>query len=83
MIIFHFVSHSYTFGSLSIDIVGATAKIVGSDTLAGSVARLDACVRNFKSFTSCSHVEAIEAASLHPVCISPSHAHYACACVPH
>lgn len=56
----------YTMGSLQIDIVGPTAKIVGSDTLAGSVARLDSCVRNFHSFTSCSIVEAVEAASLHP-----------------
>jgi N-acetylglucosamine-6-phosphate deacetylase len=61
----------YTMGSLTIDIVGPTAKIVGSDTLAGSVARLDACVRNFHSFTSCSLVEAIEAASLHPVSLLP------------
>ena len=36
------------------------------DTLAGSVASMDECVRNYISFTGCSIIEALEAASLHP-----------------
>lgn len=36
------------------------------DTLAGSVASMDECVRNYKAFTGCSVVEALAAASIHP-----------------
>ncbi|CAJ0754286.1 1867_t:CDS:2 [Entrophospora sp. SA101] len=41
-------------------------EIVGTRTLAGSVITIDESVRNFKKFTGCSIVEAIEAATLHP-----------------
>ena len=40
--------------------------IDGTDTLAGSVITLDACVRNFSLFTSCSLGEAIMCATVHP-----------------
>ena len=42
--------------------------VLASDqvTLAGSVASMDECVRNYIAFTGCSIVEALEAASLHP-----------------
>lgn len=39
---------------------------LGTNTLAGAVCSLDQCVRNFREFTHCSIVEAVEAASLHP-----------------
>ncbi|KAJ2830920.1 N-acetyl-glucosamine-6-phosphate deacetylase [Coemansia sp. 'formosensis'] len=42
------------------------ALIQGTDTLAGSIVTLIECVRNFKAFTQCSIVEAVEAATLHP-----------------
>ena len=42
------------------------AVIAGTDTLAGSVASMIQCVRNFLAFTGCSLEQALEAASLHP-----------------
>lgn len=42
------------------------AYVKGTDTLAGSTTSIDTCVRNFKKFTSCTTVEALEAATLHP-----------------
>ncbi|KAJ2025692.1 N-acetyl-glucosamine-6-phosphate deacetylase [Coemansia sp. S85] len=42
------------------------ALIQGTDTLAGSIVTLIECVRNFRAFTQCSIVEAIEAATLRP-----------------
>ena len=42
------------------------AKVAGTETLAGSIARMDQCVRDFRGFTGCSVVEALHAASLHP-----------------
>ncbi|KAA1476475.1 hypothetical protein DENSPDRAFT_785150, partial [Dentipellis sp. KUC8613] len=38
----------------------------GTDTLAGSVISLDACVRNFSRFTGCSLGEAIKCATFNP-----------------
>ena len=38
----------------------------GRRTLAGAVAPLDACVRNFRAFTRCDDAAALAAASLHP-----------------
>ncbi|XP_061604319.1 N-acetylglucosamine-6-phosphate deacetylase isoform X2 [Phyllopteryx taeniolatus] len=38
----------------------------GTQTLSGSIATMDACVRHFKRATGCSVEEALEAASLHP-----------------
>ncbi|KAJ2335485.1 N-acetyl-glucosamine-6-phosphate deacetylase [Coemansia sp. RSA 2337] len=42
------------------------ALIQGTGTLAGSIVTLIECVRNFRAFTQCSIVEAVEAATLHP-----------------
>ncbi|KAH8554553.1 hypothetical protein BGW37DRAFT_517089 [Umbelopsis sp. PMI_123] len=42
------------------------AYVKGTKTLAGSNITIDQCVRNFRKFTKCSIVEAIEAATLHP-----------------
>ncbi|XP_076446136.1 N-acetylglucosamine-6-phosphate deacetylase-like [Babylonia areolata] len=56
----------YTFGQQDVVIKGKTAMLVGTDTLAGSIARLDLCVRHFAKTTGCGAVLALEAASLHP-----------------
>ncbi|KAK7097999.1 N-acetylglucosamine-6-phosphate deacetylase-like [Littorina saxatilis] len=57
---------TYSFGKQSVDIKGKTATLTGTDTLAGSIARMDVCVRHFAKSTSCGNVLALEAASLHP-----------------
>ncbi|KAJ1800057.1 N-acetyl-glucosamine-6-phosphate deacetylase [Coemansia sp. RSA 2399] len=64
----------YRLGNLSVDVGSRSeldgnpraAIIRGTSTLAGSIVTLIECVRNFKEFTQCSTVEALEAASLHP-----------------
>lgn len=42
------------------------AYVSGTNTLCGSIAPLDECIRIFKRATDCSIVYALEAASLHP-----------------
>jgi N-acetylglucosamine-6-phosphate deacetylase len=59
-------SGTYKLGTTSVDVVGDTAKISGTKILAGSIASMDECVRRFYSYTSCSIMEAIHAATLHP-----------------
>lgn len=56
----------YTIGSQSIEIFGNKAVLAGTNTLCGSIATMDECVRLLKSFTGCSVVEALECATLHP-----------------
>ncbi|CAG8485996.1 12975_t:CDS:2 [Funneliformis mosseae] len=41
-------------------------EVIDNGKLAGSVITIDACVKNFKKFTGCNVIEAIEAATLHP-----------------
>lgn len=55
----------YPLGTMTVDITDR-ACIAGTDTLAGAIAPMDVCMRNFMKFTGCSVVEALEAASLHP-----------------
>merc|ERR1712086_923182 len=55
----------YPLGTMTVDITDR-ACIAGTDTLAGAIAPMDVCMRNFHKFTGCSVVEALEAASLHP-----------------
>ncbi|KAI0242454.1 N-acetyl-glucosamine-6-phosphate deacetylase [Massospora cicadina] len=57
---------SYVLGNMEVEVTSEGAYISGTKTLAGSAIRLDECVRNFKKYTGCSIVEAIEAATLHP-----------------
>ena len=45
---------------------GIMAVLSGTETLAGSVASMDECVRNFNAFTKCGVAAACEAASLSP-----------------
>lgn len=53
-------------GSMDVEIKGGKALLKGTETLAGSILGLDEAVRNLKTFTGCSAVDALEAASLKP-----------------
>uniref|UniRef100_A0A8C5R464 N-acetylglucosamine-6-phosphate deacetylase n=1 Tax=Leptobrachium leishanense TaxID=445787 RepID=A0A8C5R464_9ANUR len=56
----------HTLGQQEILIHGLNAYVAGTNTLAGSIATLDMCVRHFREATGCTIEEALEAASLHP-----------------
>ncbi|XP_075686511.1 N-acetylglucosamine-6-phosphate deacetylase isoform X2 [Rhinoderma darwinii] len=56
----------HTLGQQEILIDGLNAYVVGTRTLAGSIATMDMCVRHFHEATGCTVEEALEAASLHP-----------------
>ncbi|XP_061701216.1 N-acetylglucosamine-6-phosphate deacetylase isoform X2 [Syngnathoides biaculeatus] len=56
----------HTLGQQDVEICGPHAYLAGTQTLSGSIAAMDACVRHFKRATGCSVEEALEAASLHP-----------------
>ncbi|RIA96959.1 Carbohydrate Esterase Family 9 protein [Glomus cerebriforme] len=57
----------YTLGGISVRKSGnEKVEVIDNGKLAGSVISIDACVKNFKKFTGCSMIEAIEAATLHP-----------------
>ena len=43
---------------------GGTMTLFGTNTLAGSIIEMDACVSNFAEFTGCSLAEAIDAATI-------------------
>ena len=47
-------------------VISDRAKIVGTETLAGSIISMDQCVRHYYQATGCSVVEAVNAATLHP-----------------
>ncbi|XP_061906378.1 N-acetylglucosamine-6-phosphate deacetylase [Entelurus aequoreus] len=53
-------------GQQVIEIQGLHAFVEGTQTLSGSIATMDMCVRHFKHASGCSVEEALEAASLHP-----------------
>ncbi|KAI9233406.1 MAG: putative N-acetylglucosamine-6-phosphate deacetylase-like protein, partial [Podila humilis] len=57
---------NYQLGNMNVTKEEDRVYIEGTDTLAGSVITLDACVRNFMQFTSCTLIEALEAVTLHP-----------------
>ncbi|GAV08426.1 hypothetical protein RvY_18117 [Ramazzottius varieornatus] len=56
----------HNLAGVEIEVTGDTAHIAGTNTLCGSVATMDRCVRSFLTATQCSLVEALEVASLHP-----------------
>ena len=60
------LSGTYTLGTMVVDVCDRRATISGSDTLAGSVASMDYCVRLFQKFTKCTKAEAIAAATCRP-----------------
>ncbi|XP_038056460.1 N-acetylglucosamine-6-phosphate deacetylase-like [Patiria miniata] len=53
-------------GSVTVQVDDDRAYVAGTQTLSGSIATMDSCVRHFKQATGCSTVQALEAASLHP-----------------
>lgn len=53
-------------GQYTIQVREHRAFIAGTNTLCGSIAPMDECVRTFKKETECSLEYALEAASLHP-----------------
>jgi len=53
-------------GSMDVEITDRDAKIVGTETLAGSINSMDEGVRHFLEATGCTIVEAVNAATLHP-----------------
>ncbi|XP_016983527.1 N-acetylglucosamine-6-phosphate deacetylase isoform X2 [Drosophila rhopaloa] len=53
-------------GQLPLQVKQGKAFIAGTETLCGSIAPMDECVRIFQKATDCSVVYAIEAATLHP-----------------
>ncbi|PVD34352.1 hypothetical protein C0Q70_05623 [Pomacea canaliculata] len=56
----------YNFGQQKVEICGKRALLKDTETLAGSIARMDTCVRHFAKSARCGPVLALEAASLHP-----------------
>ncbi|KAF5304532.1 hypothetical protein FQA39_LY09583 [Lamprigera yunnana] len=56
----------HNIGQLSIEIKNKMAMIVNTNTLCGSIATMDQCVKLFQEATGCSKEYALEAASLHP-----------------
>ncbi|KAI9281783.1 hypothetical protein BC943DRAFT_344237 [Umbelopsis sp. AD052] len=57
----------YSLGGRDVEVDdNGAAYIKGTNTLAGSTITIDQSVRNFRNFTKCTMVEAIEAATLHP-----------------
>ncbi|KAF9984478.1 putative N-acetylglucosamine-6-phosphate deacetylase [Modicella reniformis] len=57
---------NYRLGNMNVTKEEDRVYIEKTDTLAGSVITLDACIRNFIKFTHCSVIEALEAVTLHP-----------------
>ncbi|XP_074650123.1 N-acetylglucosamine-6-phosphate deacetylase-like isoform X2 [Tubulanus polymorphus] len=55
----------HTLGQLKVEITNV-AKIAGTDTLCGSIAPMNVCVKNFYEATECSKADALESATLRP-----------------
>lgn len=53
-------------GQLTVQVESGKAYIAGTNTLCGSIAPMDECIRMFQKATNCSIIYALEAASLHP-----------------
>lgn len=53
-------------GKMTCEIRNCRAYVAGTDTLCGSIAPMDECIRFFKEATQCSTEFALEAATLHP-----------------
>jgi len=57
---------THSLGSMTVSVDRDKATLLNTDTLAGSVLSMDACVRNLISFTGCRMNEAIAAATINP-----------------
>jgi len=56
----------HSLGNMSVNIEGARATLANTDVLAGSVATMERCVKNFKEFAGCDAGEALLCGTLHP-----------------
>ncbi|PVU84799.1 hypothetical protein BB559_006315 [Furculomyces boomerangus] len=56
----------YNLGEMDAEVRDGSVYLVGTHTIAGSVAVMTNCVKNFIEFTGATKVEALEAATLHP-----------------
>ena len=56
----------HSLGDTYVVVSGMRATVMGTDTLAGSVAPMDFCVQSYKRFTGCSAAEALRAVTLAP-----------------
>ncbi|XP_049600515.1 N-acetylglucosamine-6-phosphate deacetylase [Syngnathus scovelli] len=56
----------HTLGQQDVEICGLHVYVAGTQTLSGSIATMDMCVRHFRQATGCCVEDALEAASLHP-----------------
>ncbi|KAL7526833.1 hypothetical protein ACHAWF_001929 [Thalassiosira exigua] len=59
----------HSLGVVAVRVEAGRAVLAGSDTLAGSVASMDACVRRFRRFAGCSIGDALLCATLHPATV--------------
>lgn len=57
---------NHLIGQMQVKVEGKRAQLVGTNTLAGSIATMDNCVRHFIKAAGVTLVEGIRAASLHP-----------------
>ena len=55
---------SHKLSNVEVCVANDRATVVGTNTLAGSIIEMDACVSNFAEFTGCSLAEAIDAATI-------------------
>ena len=56
----------HSLGDTRVMVKGMKATVAGTDTLAGSVASMDVCIRSYRKYTQCSTGQALESATLHP-----------------
>lgn len=56
----------YHLGTMQVTIKDGQAHITGTDTLAGAIVTMDACVQNLRQFTDCSPAAAVLAATRNP-----------------
>ncbi|GFS46608.1 n-acetylglucosamine-6-phosphate deacetylase [Trichonephila inaurata madagascariensis] len=57
---------TYNIGDQKVDVTNTCAVVSGTQTLSGSIATMDSCIRFLLKSVGCSLVEAIECATLHP-----------------
>lgn len=56
----------HSLGDTRVMVKGMKATVAGTDTLAGSVASMDICIRSYRKYTQCLIEQALKAATLHP-----------------
>ena len=59
----------HSLGDTEVIVKGMKATVAGTETLAGSVASMDCCIRSYREYTQCSTQQALKAATLHPATV--------------